>query len=107
MCEGCDSFFKKQIDDDRKAERSPVERVVMADALAIYKPPFTFKAGYIHDSEGNMFADNGGEEERAARIARIRGWGRIGGMANPEELQDAVGEHMAIALTEYWKKRRP
>jgi hypothetical protein len=80
---------------------------VMADAIAIYKPPFSFKAGYIYDSEGNMFADQGGTEDRAAQLARIRGWGRIGGMANPEELQDAVGKHMARALTEYWNKKRP
>ena len=80
------------------------ESGIMADAMAIYKPPFFFRAGYIFDDEGNIFADMGSEDDRQARIARIRGWGRISYMDKPEELQDAVGKQMAIALTEYWEK---
>ena len=89
----------------KATSNSALSNGIMADALAIYKPPFSFKAGYIYDSEGSMFADQGDEKDRAASLARIRGWGRIGGMANPEELQDTVGKHMAIALTEYWQRK--
>jgi hypothetical protein len=78
-----------------------VERLVMRDdALALYKPPFAFNHGFIFDKDGNMVADGG----ECDRVARIRGWGRISYMENPEKLQDTVGELIAIALTEYWER---
>ena len=64
-------------------------------ALELYKPPFIFRAGYIHDSAGSMVADEA--------ALRIRGWGRIGRMDNAEELQDKVGELIAEAMTNYWE----
>lgn len=73
-------------------------------AMAIYKPPFKFYRGYIHDSAGHMVADQDGldgEVEKSV-VARVRGWGRIGYMPNPEELQDEVGQMMADALTAYY-----
>lgn len=72
------------------------------DALAIYKPPFKYQAGYIFDADDNMVADDCGENA----AARIRGWGRIQYMNNPEQLQDTIGEHIAKAMTEYWEKHR-
>ena len=59
-------------------------------AVALYKPPFKFFGGYIWDSEGQMVADNHVDED--AQILRVRGWGRISYLENPEELQDEVGE---------------
>lgn len=65
-------------------------------ARRLFKPPFSYDAGYITDAEGNMLADEGG--------TRIRGWGRIGAMENGADLQDAVGERVAKILTENWNK---
>jgi hypothetical protein len=65
-------------------------------AMAIYKPPFKHHRGYIYDSQQHMVADD--HDVHAAVVARVRGWGRIGYMQNPEELQDEVGEMMADAL---------
>jgi len=73
-------------------------------AMAIYTPPFKYAHGYIHDSAGHMVADQDGldgEVEKSV-VARVRGWGRIGYMPNPEELQDEVGQMMADALTAYY-----
>lgn len=41
---------------------------------------------------------------KASPITRIRGWGRMQYMPTPEELQDAIGKHVARALTEYWER---
>ena len=67
-------------------------------ALRLYKPPFRCARGYIYDKENQMVADESGH------ILRVRGWGRIGYMENPEQLQDAVGEIIAEALTDYWER---
>lgn len=81
---------------------------VQAEAVTLYTPPFSYCCGYIHDASGRVFSDNGGVDELKGMIAaRVRGWGRIQGVESthtPEELQDAVGEHIATALTEYWCK---
>jgi hypothetical protein len=37
-------------------------------------------------------------------MGRVRGWGRIQYLPNPEALQDKVGEMIAEAITDYWKK---
>lgn len=71
------------------------------EALKLYTPPFRFDHGYIWDSKNNMVADSGDANDMACRV---RGWGRISYMENPEQLQDSVGEHMAKALTEYWER---
>jgi outer membrane phospholipase A len=82
-------------------------------ALALYKPPFKFQYGYIYDSEGNVVADNSSERdeevtcssaENGNLLLRVRGWGRIGYMENPEQLQDTVGELIVEALNAYWEK---
>lgn len=67
-------------------------------ARKLYRPPFKYDpmGGYIWDSDGNMVADEAG------KAMRLRGWGRIGYMENPEALQDAVGELIANVLTEGW-----
>lgn len=77
-----------------------------AAALALYKPPFKFRMGYIHDAGGHMVADQDGFGEGSKVFdtiaARVRGWGRIGYMPDPEALQDEVGAVIADALTAYW-----
>lgn len=78
-------------------------------ALALYKPPFKFQYGYIYDSEGNVVADNSSERDEEVTsegnlLLRVRGWGRIGYMENPEQLQDTVGELIVEALNAYWEK---
>lgn len=68
---------------------------------ALYKPPFRFYGGYIHDDNGNMVADN---HDVGQNLLRIRGWGRIQYMTEvkPEDLQDSVGFLIAELLTKYW-----
>ena len=77
-----------------------------AAALALYRPPFKFRMGYIHDAGGHMVADQDGFGEGSkvfdSIAARVRGWGRIGYMPDAEDLQDEVGAVIADALTAYW-----
>ena len=68
-------------------------------ATDLYEPPFRFECGYIFDAKGQMVADQGGAEGYALRV---RGWGRIGYMESPEQLQDEVGEKIAEILTQHW-----
>lgn len=70
-------------------------------ALGLYKAPFTRTHGYIFDADHNTVADKAGENA----TLRIRGWGRISHMANPEQLQDKVGDLIVEALNEFWTKR--
>jgi len=76
-----------------------------AKAMGLYRPPFRFEHGYILDADGHMMSDNEGEGQDV--IQRVRGWGRIGSMDDAEALQDAVGEVIAQALTEYWQRHKP
>jgi hypothetical protein len=71
-------------------------------ALGLYTPPFRHVSGYIYDAKHRMVSDAGGATEM---IQRVRGWGRIQYLmdADPELLQDAVGELVARALTQYWE----
>jgi len=80
---------------------------IQSAAIDLYKPPFSYNCGYIHDGDGKVFADEGFVDQMESMIAaRIRGWGRISYMKdfNPEDLQDEVGKHCAQAMTEYWSK---
>lgn len=70
-----------------------------AEALGLYLPPFRYVHGYIYDARNNMVADESGH------CLRVRGWGRISYLKDPETLQDAAGEIIAEALTEYWQCR--
>ncbi|MFU4516061.1 hypothetical protein ACM73F_14695 [Pseudomonas aeruginosa] len=73
-------------------------------ALALYTPPFSYDSfgGYIWDAKQNMVADNHVDGDQ---VLRVRGWGRIVYMENPEELQDEFGDMLAEALTEYVERR--
>lgn len=71
-------------------------------AKELYKPPFRHDRGYIFDADSNMVAD-----DAEANIMRVRGWGRIGYMEDPELLQDEVGVMIAEALTAYWTEEVP
>jgi hypothetical protein len=77
------------------------ELTITERALAIYKPPFYFLAGYIFDSDHQPVAD---DYESKFGALRVRGWGKIQYLENPEKLQDEVGNLIAIALTEFWNK---
>lgn len=75
--------------------------------MAIYKPPFKYEHGYIFDADHHMVADDGSIDDTEPSVSnaiacRIRGWGRIGYMPNPEKLQDEVGAMVADALTAYY-----
>lgn len=76
------------------------EKSIRQRALELYKPPFRYESLYIWDSENNIVAD----DVVIDAIARIRGWGRIQYMKNPEKLQDEVGEIIAEALNDFWQK---
>lgn len=67
-------------------------------AFSLYTPPFRFKNGYIWDSKNQMVCDDDGQDS----IQRVRGWGSIQKLPEGEKIQDAVGELIAEALTEYW-----
>lgn len=73
-----------------------MDHLVRAEALRLYQPPFRYAWGYIYDQQNQMVADE------VAHVLRVRGWGRIGSLNNPEKLQDAVGELIAETLTVYW-----
>ena len=78
-------------------------------ALALYEAPFTFKGGYVFDAAHRMVSDDGpiaAEDKELGAVQRVRGWGRIGYMAEAEALQDTMGEIMAEALNDYWAKHR-
>lgn len=77
-------------------------------ALDLYKAPFKYDHGYIWDANGEMVADDrvpmdDTENPQRSIAVRIRGWGRIGYLPEPEKLQDAVGELIAQALTKFWE----
>ncbi|WP_312834466.1 hypothetical protein [Comamonas sp.] len=85
-------------------EREPLSEL-QKQALDMYKPPFQFHHGYIFDSAGHMFADEGRPDEAASLIAvRIRGWGRLGKLSNGAEVQDAAGHLAVAALNAFWKQ---
>ena len=71
-------------------------------ALELYTPPFRFQGGYIWDAKNNMVSDDEGSDS----VQRVRGWGKIGCLPEGEKIQDAVGELIARALTEFWSKER-
>jgi len=71
-----------------------------AAALELYAAPFTYDCGYIYDANRRMVADDHGLDA----TARVRGWGRISYLKDPEQLQDTVGQLIAEALTEFWNK---
>jgi hypothetical protein len=79
--------------------------------MALYKPPFRHDCGYIFDAKNEMVADQSGGtpidlcDDRMGddAIGRVRGWGRIGKFPDAENLQDAIGDLIAAALTEYWE----
>lgn len=89
-------------------------------AFALYKPPFRYDGhGYVWDANGEMVldqvAEGGGPDgppppttmvSTLGATLRIRGWGRIGYLEHPVQLQDAVGELVARALTELWERER-
>lgn len=85
-------------------ENIPAQPVseLRARAISLYKPPFKFDFGYIWDADGQMVADQKLNED--GQILRVRGWGRISYLENPEALQDEVGEIIAIALSDYWNR---
>jgi len=70
-------------------------------ALALYRGPFRYERGYVWDANMDMVADTGGYENS---VMRVRGWGHIQRLPDPEKLQDAVGELMAEALTDLWRR---
>ena len=53
----------------------------------------------MYDARNNPVAD----DHSLDTMLRVRGWGRISYLPNPEELQDTVGALIAKALTEYWQ----
>lgn len=86
------------------ASREPLTEI-QKQALELYTPPFQFHHGYIFDSAGHMFADEGRPEEAASLIAvRIRGWGRLGKLSNGAEVQDAAGQLVVDALNGFWEQ---
>ena len=80
-------------------------------ALQVYKPPFTYRSGYIWDAKHKMVADRtGGDhqcfDEGTGYALRIRGWGHIQYMETEfpaGDIQDAIGELIAQAMTDYWR----
>ena len=92
-----DGKLKKNIHENRASE--PISE----RAFALYRPPFRYDGhGYLWDANGEMVADD--RPESPSAIGRIRGWGRIGYLKEPEKLQDMVGHLIAQALTEFWQK---
>lgn len=86
----------------KQMENEKMENELKKTIVSLYKPPFKYQYGYIFDSEGNMVTDDLVKDEN--QVARVRGWGRLSYMDNPEQLQDGVGEMIADILTKHWGK---
>jgi hypothetical protein len=84
--------------EETQMKNEPTNTESLADqALKLYRPPFRHECGYILDKEGHTVADE---------VLRVRGWGRISHLCgNPKEMQDAVGDLIAEALTMFWKEK--
>lgn len=85
----------------KPTEDKDFDSAIRQVALDYLKPPFKSHWGYIYDSGSHMVADDGGPE-REGHVLRIRGWGTISYLENPEQLQDKIGELVAEALTKFW-----
>jgi hypothetical protein len=72
--------------------------------LKLYRSPFRHEMGYVWDADGEMVAD---DKTEGNSVVNVRGWGRIRYMPDSPGLHDAVGEVIAEALTEYWRKHAP
>lgn len=95
--------LQAKLDDAWRQEPVPPFGSKRKAAMAVYKPPFAYKHGYIYDSQQLMVSDHGpiGEDEPGvggAVAARVRGWGKLGYLPNGAELQDEIGRMMADAL---------
>jgi hypothetical protein len=64
-------------------------------ALRLYRPPFRREHGHVFDSCNDVVVDQ--------TVLRVRGWGKIGHLPDPEALQDAAGDLIAEALTVFWE----
>ncbi len=67
--------------------------------LALYKSPFRREYKRIFDANDELIIDDSGDQ---AAMSHVHNWGRISQMGASEELQDAVGDLIAKALTLYW-----
>lgn len=73
-------------------------------ARKLFRPPFRFECGYVWDAAGEMVADNREDKEDAEALPalRVRGWGRIKYLPEPDKLHDETGRLIAEALTKGW-----
>lgn len=94
---GVDPLLRAITELGLKPRQAPVS-AIRQRALGLYQPPFRFECGYILAANGQMVAD----QHDGPDSLRVRGWGRISYMDNPEKLQDEVGALIAEALTEKW-----
>jgi hypothetical protein len=83
---------RRRATQDRRGQGDPVRapsdpRPVRERALALYTPPFTTRYDYVFDGAGNMIADYASDPSNPLRV---RGWGRICYLPDPEALQDTV-----------------
>ena len=98
------SFYKFRL---RTSHYVKSSRWLPVRAIEIFTPPFRYENGFIVDSSDNIVAYSW--RDKAARLiaSRIRGWGRIQYMDNPEwsadEIQDEVGKIVAEALNSFWE----
>lgn len=90
-----------------------MSKTITQTALELYKAPFSFYCGYIHDADGKTVADDGAigdkpdEIKTENGIVRVRGWGHIQKLKTDygnSDIQDEVGRLIAVALTEFWEK---
>jgi hypothetical protein len=89
-----------------RAQGAELNMKLKPEALALYKPPFKFDRGYIFDADSNIASDDGDMTGNLNVAARVRGWGRIQSKPEAADLQDAVGELIAQALTEFWERHQ-
>lgn len=83
-----------------KTETVVPELPVPIRALALYTPPFELRGDHVVDRYGVILMD--------LNTALTRIYRRIGevDLSVVEDLRNALGKHIAEALTEHWRKER-
>jgi hypothetical protein len=72
-------------------------------AFELFKPPFVYSGGHIFDSVGNAVGENDGRALNAILVFKADE--RYKHLDQIDDINEALGKHIAEALTDHWKGR--